>query len=190
MKKPTNQQLDELQQRVQILDDQLKRAVADYHNLEKRVIEGRSELSSWASTELIKKLLPVLDHLEKALKGLALSDPIRQAQGELNGWTKGVELAVSELRNVLKNEGLEQIGTEGQFDPSLHEAVDMRDGDDNIILEVVTNGYKIGNKVVRPSQVIVGRNMKDTNPIVNTGTEIENDDMLAGNSEDILKESN
>ena len=130
--------------------NQLKRAVADYQNLEKRVSEGRSELTKWGTAELLGKMLPVLDHLEQALSGMSESD--RQS-----GWAKGVELAVKELNQVLQNEGLNQIATEGQFDPNLHEAVDTRDGEDNTILKVVRKGYNLNGKVLRPAGVVVGR---------------------------------
>src|SRR3990167_6417670 len=122
------------------MENQLKRAVADYHNLEKRVAEGRSELTKWGTGELLAKLLPTLDHLEQALGGA--SEQERQS-----GWFKGVELAVKELNQVLQSEGLDQIAADGQFDPNLHEALDLREGEDNKILEVVRRGYILNGKV-------------------------------------------
>ena len=130
------------------LENQLKRAVADYQNLEKRVQEGRSELTNFVGAELIKKLLPVLDHLEKSLAGVSEKE---------SGWFKGVELAVKEFKQVLQSEGLEEISCEGEFNPALHEAVDTRDGNDNMILEIVKKGYTLNGKVLRPTQVVVGR---------------------------------
>ena len=146
----------ELEAKVEELESQLKRAVADYHNLERRITEGRSELNSWASGELIKKMLPVLDHLETALNGITEEEK----QG---GWARGVELAVKEFKQVFEQEGLDQIETDGQFDPNLHEAVDMREGENNMILEVTKKGYNLNGKVLRPAQVIVGRSI-DNHP--------------------------
>ncbi len=143
---------DQLEQRVLDLENQLKRAVADYQNLEKRVSEGRSELTSFIGAELIRRLLPVLDHLEQALSGV--SDQEKQS-----GWFKGVELAAKEFNQVLESEGLGQIAADGQFDPNLHEAVDTREGEDNKILEVVRKGYNLNGKVIRPAQVVVGRSV-------------------------------
>lgn len=148
-KKKENQQ-SQLEQRVSELENQLKRAVADYHNLEKRVSEGRSELTSFMGAELVRRLLPVVDHLEQALSGMSEQD-------KQSGWVKGVELAVKEFEQVLASEGLEKIAAEGLFDPALHEAVDTQEGDDNIILKVVRKGYNLNGKVLRPAQVIVGR---------------------------------
>ena len=167
--------VQELENKVNELDSQLKRAVADYHNLEKRVSEGRSELTNYMGAELIRKLLPVLDHLETALNGIKQSEPALsetaavssvEPQSESNGWAKGVELAVKEFAQILASEGLEEIPADGVFDPALHEAVDTREPSsaeasagkgDNSILEVVRKGYNLNGKVLRPAQVVVGR---------------------------------
>ncbi len=149
-KKQENTKITELETKIAELDSQLKRAVADYQNLEKRVSEGRSELTNYVGAEIIRRLLPVLDHLEQSLSGI--SDEERQS-----GWAKGVELAVKEFNQVLQSEGLEEIVADGQFDPSLHEAVDTRDGEHDRILEVVRKGYNLNGKVLRPAQVVVGR---------------------------------
>lgn len=143
-------ELDSLKELTIQLENQLKRAVADYHNLEKRVAEGRSELTKWGTGELINKILPALDHLDKALNGA-------NEQDRQSGWFKGVELAVKELSQVLQSEGLEEIVSDGQFDPNLHEAVDTREGENNKIMEVVRKGYTLNGKVLRPVAVVVGR---------------------------------
>ncbi|MBI2595210.1 nucleotide exchange factor GrpE [Candidatus Daviesbacteria bacterium] len=162
MKKQKNENMvskddfEKLKQDFDNLQNQLKRAVADYQNLEKRVAEGRSELTNWATTELIRKLLAVLDHLEKAMEGASEEE-------KASGWYKGMELAVKQFQQVLKDEGLEEIeidpstslGT--RFDPSLHEAVDMREGEYDKILEVAEKGYNLNGKVLRPAKVVVGR---------------------------------
>ncbi len=140
----------ELEQRLSDLENQLKRAVADYRNLEQRVAQGRSELTNYVGAELIKRMLPVLDHLEQALMGIGEEE-------KKSGWAKGVELAVKEFQDILHREGLDQIVADGQFDPSIHEAVDTRAGEDNKILEVARKGYKLNEKVVRPAQVVVGK---------------------------------
>ena len=142
--------VEQLETRVADLENQLKRALADYRNLEQRVSQGRSELTNYVGTELVRKLLPALDHLEQALGGI--SEQERQS-----GWARGVELAVKEFQQVLQSEGLGQIATEGLFDPSLHEAVDTREGENNMILEVVRKGYNLNGKVLRPAGVVVGR---------------------------------
>lgn len=146
-------------QKIEELETQLKRAVADYQNLEKRVSEGRSELTNFVGAELVRRLLPVLDHLEQALSGISEEE-------KESGWVKGVELAIKEFKTVLQSEGLDEIAAGSQFDPSLHEAVDTRQPSsaeasagkiENSILEVVRKGYTLNGKVLRPAQVVVGR---------------------------------
>lgn len=149
-KKPELTKIAELETKVSDLENQLKRALADYRNLESRVSEGRSELTSYVGAELIRKFLPVLDHLETALGGLSEEE-------KQSGWAKGVEMAVKEFKQVLQQEGLDEIVAGGQFDPSLHEAVDTREGEENKILEVVRKGYELNSKVIRPAQVVVGK---------------------------------
>src|SRR3989344_5210738 len=143
-------QLAELKVDQEDARNQLKRAVADYQNLEKRVNEGRSELTQFVGAELVKRLLPVLDHLEQSLSGIS-------EQEKQSGWVKGVELAVKEFNQVLASEGLDQVATDGAFDPSFHEAVDIQEGEDNKILKVVRKCYNLNGKVIRPAGVVVGR---------------------------------
>ncbi len=145
-------ELEELKQQLAITQDQLKRALADYHNLEKRINEGRAEMAGWASAQLLKRILPTLDHLEMTVKGAGDND--RQS-----GWFKGVEMSVKQLQQVLQEEGLVEIKVEGKFDPMLHEAVDTRDGENDQVLEVVEKGYNLKGKVLRPSKVVVGRKL-------------------------------
>lgn len=139
-----------LQEQFEQVSGQFKRALADYHNLEKRVAEGRSEMAAWASTNLIGKLLPSLDYLEMATAGVGDEE-------KKSGWFKGVEMAVRALRDTLKNEGLDEIRADDGFDPALHEAVDTRVGAEGKVLEITRRGYVLNGKVLRPAQVIVGR---------------------------------
>lgn len=147
------QELAKLKEDYKDLENRFKRALADYQNLEKRVQEGRAELAAWATSNLVQKLLPVMDHFDKAMSGA--SDEEKKS-----GWFKGVEISVQQLRVVLKDEGLELIEADGQFDPTLHEAVDTRDGEHDKIIEVVEKGYRLGGKVVKPVRVVVGRKEK------------------------------
>ena len=66
-------------------------------------------------------------------------------------------MATLQLRQVLSNQGLEEIETDGQFNPGLHEAVDTKIGEDGKILEVVEKGYKLNGKILKPARVVVGK---------------------------------
>ena len=148
------QDFEKLQEQVVNLENQLKRAVADYQNLEKRVEEGRSELNNWATTDLIQKILPAVDHLETVTE---LGRSTLAEKDETKEWFRGVELAVNQLKNALKEAGLDEIVADGLFDPSLHEAVDTQEGEDNKIIKVAQRGYRLNGKIVRPAKVVVGQ---------------------------------
>lgn len=143
-------ELQTLKEQLEGVDSKFKRALADYQNLEKRIAEGRSEMSTWATSELLKKLLLVLNYYDQALSGVS-------ADERGSGWFKGVEMATVQFRNVLKEEGLEEIDTNGDFDHELHEAVDTTPGEDGKILKVLEKGYKLHGKVLKPSRVVVGK---------------------------------
>ncbi len=66
-------------------------------------------------------------------------------------------MATLQLRQVLKDQGLEEIETDGDCDPGSHEAVDTRDGEDGKIIEVVEKGYKLNGKILKPARVVVGK---------------------------------
>lgn len=143
-------EMSQLQELSGQLEAQLKRAVADYQNLEKRISEGRSELSSWATAEFIKKILPVVDNFNKAIAGASEED-------KKSGWFKGVEMGLKQLSQVLAHEGLDEVKADGQFNPALHEAIDMREGNDGEVLEILEKGYTLNGKILRPAKVVVGK---------------------------------
>lgn len=128
----------------QELENQLKRALADYQNLERRVEEERRLLTQLSSAIVVEKFLPVLDNLESA-------------QAHLND--QGLELVIKQFKDVLTSEGVEEIPAVGlSFDPKLHEATEVVEGEnDNLIVKVAKKGYKINDKVIRPVQVVVER---------------------------------
>lgn len=124
------------------LEEQLKRALADYQNLERRVAEERKLLSDLYTALIVEKFLPVLDNLENAQKHLN---------------DQGLELVIRQFKDVLAQEGVEEIPAEGtQFDPNLHEAIETKEGPNkDTIVKVVRKGYKLGEKVLRVAQVVV-----------------------------------
>ncbi|HUD04377.1 MAG TPA: nucleotide exchange factor GrpE [Patescibacteria group bacterium] len=125
------------------LENQLKRALADYQNLEKRIA---SEKSSWilaSNKNLLLRLLPGLDSLLLAEK---------HTQDE------GVKLSIKHFIDSLEAEGVKKIETVGRtFDPNLMEAITTQEGEEGKILEEVRAGYMLYDSVLRPAQVIVGK---------------------------------
>ncbi|KKT81588.1 nucleotide exchange factor GrpE [Candidatus Daviesbacteria bacterium RIFOXYD1_FULL_41_10] len=144
------EEIKQLEEKVNDLENQLKRAVADYHNLEKRINEGRSELTRLGISDFLLKIIPSLDHLEQAIKGA-------ESTGEESGWLEGVKLAVKELRKVLAEEGLQEVDCSCPFDPNLHEAVEVEEGEEGRIIKVLQMGYNLNGKCIRPARVVVGK---------------------------------
>ncbi len=126
------------------LENQLKRALADYQNLEKRVSLEKSEWIKISNKDLLLKLLPGLDSLILALK---------HTQDE------GVKVSIKHFIDILENEGVKKIEAVGKnFDPNLMEAISTVEGEEGIVIEEVRVGYTISDNVLRPAQVVVGRN--------------------------------
>lgn len=131
-----------------------QRERADFSNYKKRVEREQAQLSAYISAEVMKKYLVILDDLERALKS-------RPSQGEGASWSEGIELICRKLQNILDAEGITPIPAEGEmFDPALHEAVTHEDSPDHQsgqVIAVLQQGYKIGDRVLRPALVRVAR---------------------------------
>jgi molecular chaperone GrpE len=163
--KPTRTELEKqvssLEERAALLEkerdehlDQLKRVAAEFDNYRKRVARDQQSLAARAHERLVKELLPVLDDLERALEAAADSRDSERGRVE-----DGVRLVHRELQEALSKEGLEEIETNGHFDPHVHEALlsQPSEHDDGAILEVLQKGYRLGDRVLRPARVVVSQ---------------------------------
>jgi molecular chaperone GrpE len=133
--------------------DQWLRAAADYKNFKRRVEIERAELIRSASSALLLKLLPVMDDFERAIANI----PSEIAE---TPWWGGTQLIAQKLRTILESEGVKPIEAVGQdFDPNLHEAVlyEEAEGQEGKVIAELQKGYKLGDRVLRPSMVKVGR---------------------------------
>lgn len=153
--------VEELQARVAQLEkeaaeykDQWMRAIADYKNFKRRADQERAELIRSASGGLLLKLLPVMDDLERA---------VSSATPELteSAWYAGFKLIPQKLQTLLESEGISTIPAVGEeFNPSLHEAVIFEEdgsGETNRVVAELRKGYKLHDRVLRPSMVKVGK---------------------------------
>lgn len=131
------------------LDDRYKRILAEFENFKKRSSKERESLYNSILADIVEVILPIVDNLENAAK-------VETADEE---YKKGIELVLKQFKDVLASKGVEEIKTVGEiFDPGLHEAVssiqDEKLGEKEIA-EEYRKGYKIGNKVIRHSMVVV-----------------------------------
>lgn len=146
-------QLEEEKARAEKCMSNWQRAEADLANFKRRAEQERGELVKFANASLIGKLLPVLDDFERALGAVP-----EQARGQ--GWVEGIKLIDRKLHTVLEQEGVTPIDALGrEFDPYVHEAVLREDGegDIDVVVEELQKGYKLHDRVVRPTMVKVGR---------------------------------
>lgn len=133
--------------------DKYIRLAADFDNYKKRTRQEQLETLQHASSELIKRLLPVLDDLQNVLE--------HKPSDVDESWVKGLELSVKKLEDALGTHGLEPIDAVGtQFDPKLHEAVGHEESEehpeDTVVAEL-RRGYRVRDRVVRPALVKVAR---------------------------------
>lgn len=144
--------IQQLQAEKNELENKWKRALADYHNLERQGLREKAEFMKMASAMVCAKFVDVLDHLEQAVSGMSEEE-------KKSGWAMGVVMTLKQFREVLKEEGLYEIEAEGaHFDPHYMEAVEQMDGEKDVVVRVLRKGYKtFEGKVVRPAQVLVGK---------------------------------
>ena len=135
-----------------------QRAQADFINYKRRMEEERVQQAANAGLSVLQRLFPVLDDFERALANA--SDAERQS-----GWGQGILLVERNLRGVLAAEGVEPIGAIGdEFDPRLHEALGSAPSSDvaeGHVMQVVRQGYRKGERVLRPTQVVIARRAAD-----------------------------
>lgn len=128
----------------------LQRLAADFDNYRKRVVRDQEVASIRATAQLVARLLPVLDDLDRALEAAASHEEAKVVEG--------VRLTRATLWNTLASEGLVEIEADGPFDPHVHEALQAQPGEGaepGAVLQVLQKGYRLGDAVVRPARVVV-----------------------------------
>lgn len=132
-----------LEARIAELENNWKRALADYKNLEKRVSEEKDQFKDFANLVLVSRLLPVLDNLQMV---------------EAHVGDDGLKYTVKEFKQILEDEGLIEIDPAGKdFDSTTMEAIETVEGEEGKVVEVLRKGYLLKSKLVRPARVKVGR---------------------------------
>ena len=133
--------------------DAARRITAEFDNFRKRASKDREDIIRSSNDKLISELLIIYDDLERALASNASADEFR----------KGVNQIHLNLGVLLKSYGLKEIPANDKFDPSLHEALSIGEGEEGKILEVYQKGYCLGTRVLRHSKVKVGIKPEPTN---------------------------
>ena len=128
------------------------RLMAEFKNFKRRVAREKSDIHAYANEKIVGDLLPVLDNFERALD---------TEGGDLEAYAKGMQLIFEQLKKALENAGLEEIkAMDETFDPNVHNAVmteSLEDKEDGTVTNVLQKGYKLKDKVIRPSMVAVNK---------------------------------
>lgn len=131
--------------------DNWLRSQAEFQNFRKRLERDHELMHASMKGDILKKILPVLDDLERALQNRSAEDP----------WASGIELVARKFQNILENEGLKKIEAVGtEFDPNFHEAISHEPADgarSGSVIGVIQNGYMLGERLIRPALVRVAQ---------------------------------
>jgi molecular chaperone GrpE len=145
-------QLEEAESKVSEYKDGWMRSQADFQNYRKRIERDNEMTYASMKGDIIKKVLPVLDDLERALQNRPSNS---------GAWVSGIELIQKKLLSILEAEGVQRIEAVGAaFDPNFHEAIShepiigVQSGH---VIAVVQNGYMLGERVIRPALVRVAQ---------------------------------
>lgn len=139
--------LEKAKQEIDELKITVQRTQADFMNFKRRTEKEKQDITVFANEKIIVELLGVLDNFERALSTF---------EDKESSMYSGVEMIKNQINELLKKYEVEEIATDGKFDPNFHHAVMQESGDESeMILEVFQKGYKLKEKVIRPAMVKV-----------------------------------
>lgn len=146
--------LEEMEQKLAEMNDKFLRLYSDFENFRKRTSKEKLEMIQFASVETIKDILPIVDDYERAIDDLNKQDNIPETSKE------GLQLVYTKLITFLTQKGVKPIEAKGEkFDENLHEAITQFPANDEsqkgLVIEEVSKGYTMFDKVIRFSKVIV-----------------------------------
>ncbi|WP_049784905.1 nucleotide exchange factor GrpE [Anaerolinea thermophila] len=162
------EEVEALRQRVKALEEYIRelegkqkeyiegwaRERADFSNYKRRIEREQATLAQNITGEILKKYLLILDDMSRAMK-------MRPKDGEAASWADGIELIYRKLQSILDAEGIQRIPAEQEmFDPMRHEAITYEESPEHEsgqIIEVLQDGYTLGDRVLRPARVRVAR---------------------------------
>lgn len=151
---PKDQKINELQQLADENEEKYLRLYAEFENYKRRIQKENEINKTYQAQRVLTDILPAIDNIERALQ-------IEGDDGTFKSLQKGVQMVHESLINALKDNGLEVIKTEGEaFDPNIHQAVvqdDNPDFESGEITQELQKGYKLKDRVLRPSMVKVNQ---------------------------------
>ena len=149
--KHNDEEIGKLKAEIEEWKNEYLRKQADFQNFTKRKEKEVDELKKFSSEKIITQFLGSLDNFERAIESSIESK-------DFDSLLKGVEMIVRNLKDIMTSEGVEEISTEGAFNPEYHHAVGIEASEDkkeDEIVKVLQKGYMMKGKVIRPAMVIV-----------------------------------
>jgi molecular chaperone GrpE len=148
-----SKKLEECKKELESLNDKYLRAHAEFENIKKRLEREKSTAVVFANETFVKDLLSVLDSFDGAISSM------KQIEGNelVEKIKEGVIITYEQLIKVLKKHGVEEISNVGQFDPNVHQVIQQIDSEGyekDDIVNTLQKGYKLKDRVIRPSMVI------------------------------------
>ena len=145
------EQLAEARSQAAEYKDGWQRSAADFQNYRRRIEAEKADTYQTAVGSIIKRYLPVLDDMERAMEARPAALP----------WADGIELIHRKLQSILEAEGIKRIEAVGQkFDPNFHEAASQEPSqgvESGTVIGVIRNGYMLEGRVIRPAMVRVAQ---------------------------------
>ncbi len=135
-----------------------KRALADYDNVKKELAREKEEMRNYLKEHTAEQLIPILDSFDAVNRHTPALNVTEDDALKFQNWLNGVRQTQGQLEKVMRDMGLELVPTSGVFDPNMHEAIGQRTEEgkeEGQILETLANGWKLGEKVIRPAKVII-----------------------------------
>ena len=149
-----NKHLEELEEKVKLLEEETLRAKADLINYRKRKDDEVSNLLKYANADIIISLLGVIDNFERVINNKTDSE-------ELNSYLEGFRLIYNQVKDILIANDVKEIDAIGkEFDPMFHQSISVRKDEtkeSGVVLEVYQKGYTYKDKVLRPAMVIINK---------------------------------
>ena len=151
---PKDQEIERLQQLANDNEEKYLRLYAEFENYKRRIQNENKINKTYQAQGVLTDILPTIDNIERALQIEGDDDSFKSLQ-------KGVQMVHESLLRALKDNGLEEIESEGQaFDPNVHQAVVQDDNpeyESGVITQELQKGYKLKDRVLRPSMVKVNQ---------------------------------
>ena len=167
-----SEKVEKIQKEKDELFAQLQRVSADYANYQKRSVKQISDSVSFEKEMVIKSLLPAIDNFEHTIANAEKAEDVEVL-------ANGIRIVYDQFLDTLKSHEVEQIqAVDEHFDPSLHQAMMRRsepEKEDGIVLEEFQKGYKLNDRVIRPSKVIVNK-IEQQQPEEKSDEEVSNEE--------------